>query len=160
MRTTTRSAWVSAARFEVEPIDGHAVVAQGAPQVELGRDVQRRGHVVGDEQLGARGERAGQRQPLQLAAGQPGALVADEQAEAGAGGGEVVVELGGGDGVVGVDLVAEADVVGDGAGQDAGQLGDVADLVGAQEHLGLGDRLAVPAQGAGVVHDAGQGAQQ
>ena len=56
--------------------------------------------------------------------------------------------------------MAEADVVADAAGQHPRQLGDVADLVGAQEHLRLGDGLAVPAQGAGVVDDAGEGAQQ
>jgi len=65
-----------------------------------------------------------------------------------------------GDRVGRVHLVPELDVVGHRAGQHPGALGDVTDLVGPQEHFGLGHRLAVPAQPAGVVHDAGQGAQQ
>ena len=50
-----------------------------ADQVEhraLDRDVERRGDLVGDEHLRAAGERAGQRDPLPLAAGQLGRPVA------------------------------------------------------------------------------------
>ena len=80
--TTTWSAWTSAARFDGRADHGHPVLAQRPPQRQLGGDVQRRRHVVGDQQLGTRRQRPGQRQPLQLPAGQPGALVPDEQARA------------------------------------------------------------------------------
>ena len=59
--------------------DGRRRAAQRRPELDLGGGVERRGDVVGQQQLGVAGERAGQREPLHLAAGEPDAAVADER---------------------------------------------------------------------------------
>ena len=77
--TTTRSAWASAARLEVAPMTvaprsrraAHSSISVAASSA--GRDV------VGQQQLGVAGQRAGQREPLHLAAGEPDAAVPDQR---------------------------------------------------------------------------------
>ena len=175
--TTTWSARASAARFEVEPITVTPALAQHLPELEFGDDVQGRGDVVRDQQLGVRRERPGQCQALQLPARQPGALVADQQPEPSlalsarreaarprAGAASVVSTAGRARAVPPnrghASRCAQPDVVSDGAGQHPRQLADVAHLVGAQELLRVVHGLAVPAQLPAVVHDPGERAQQ
>ena len=158
--TTTRSAWASAARFDVAPTTVDAALPQRGPQLDLGRGVERGGDVVGQQQLGVAGESAGQRQPLHLAAGQPDSPVADQRLGS-AGRLDVGGEPGGLEGRAEHPVgVVEEDVVGEGPGEHPGHLGDVGDPAGPQERLRVLDGPAVPADLAGAGDQARQRREQ
>jgi hypothetical protein len=121
--------------------------------------VQRAGDVVGEEQLRARGEGSGEREPLDLPAGQPHAAVTDDGVDA-TGLLDVAAEPRGVHGGGDLARVVEPDVVQEGAGEHPRDLGHVRHLAGAEEHLGVGHLRAVPAQAAVVVHQARQCGEQ
>ena len=140
-----RRAWTS------RPMTVAPRCAQRGPQLDLGRGVQRRGDVVGQQQLGVAGQGAGQRQALHLPAGEPDAAVPDQRVGA-AGGLDVgpsrAVSRAGRDRAVGV---VEPDVVGEGARTAPaapGRRGRPGP--GAGTVCGSCDRLAVPADLAGA----------
>ena len=139
--------------------DRRAASAQRIPQLDLGAGVQRRGHVIREHQLGVGRQRAGEGEPLHLAAGQAHAAVADQRVGP-AGVGDVGRQPGIGDRSVERARVVEAHVVGEGSRQHTGHLTDVRDLPGPQEHLRVLDVETVPAHVPGVMHQTGQCREQ
>ena len=140
--------------------DGRPAGAQGCPELDLGGRIERRGDVVGQQQVSLAGERSGEGQPLHLTAGETDPAVADEGVGS-AGLGDVPLHTGRRqcrlDQPVGV---VEGDVAGEGAGQHPRHLGDVGDPAGPQLDLRLGKGAAVPEHLPGVGGQPGQRREQ
>ncbi len=143
-RTTTRSACGSAAPWWWRRSRWRPARA-ALPQLDLGGGVERGRHVVGEQQLGVAGERAGQREALDLTAGQPYAAVADQGVAPPA---SATSRPSRASAIASSTSrsVVERDVVGERAGQHPRHLGHVGDPAGPQERLGVVDGAAVPAR--------------
>jgi hypothetical protein len=124
--------------------DGRPARAQRGPELDLCRRVERRGHVVGQQQVSLTRERSREGQPLHLATGQPDPAVADERVGS-AGLGNVPLHPSPSERWPDLSVgVVEGDVAGERPGQDPRHLGDVGDPSGSQLDLRLGQSAAVP----------------
>ena len=147
-------------RLRGRPDDRRPPLAQRLPELDLGGGVERRGDVVGQEQLGVAGQGPGQREPLHLTSGQAYAAVPDERVGS-ARLGHVAVEARRGESRLrDAARVVEQHVVAEGAREHPRHLGHVGDARGAELGLGIADRSLVPPDAPRGAHQPRQGAQQ